>query len=153
LGSPSAVRGATGRGGEVGPASRPLPLFYALSQAGRAITAAHGSLPWELRGHGLKLSGPSSSQDLLKRVVSPNPNRARDDSFSRVAQTIGSAVLTGPVELGSVWASLPFENPKPWAHEWPTTLQMKSLIRPTGMVANRSSLDGAGRIVQGHENR
>lgn len=39
-----------------GPASAPLPLFYALSQAGRAIAAAR--LPdhqrWDFTGHGLK---------------------------------------------------------------------------------------------------
>jgi hypothetical protein len=121
--------------GRVGPASRPLPLFYALSQAGRAITAAHGSVPWELRGHGLKLSR-DSSQPLLERTVRPEPNRAGDDSYSRVSETIGSAVLTRPVELGAIWASLPFEIPKPWAHKWPTTLQVKSLIRPTGMTAS-----------------
>jgi hypothetical protein len=35
-----------------GPASCPLPLFYALSQAGRAIVAAHGNFE-QLYGHGL----------------------------------------------------------------------------------------------------
>lgn len=37
----------------VGPASRPLPLFYALSQAGRAIAAAHARGAWRLGYHGL----------------------------------------------------------------------------------------------------
>ena len=56
---------------DVGPAARPLPLFYALSQAGRAITAAKllqefvADVPWV---H-LDIAGPawaehdSASQD------------------------------------------------------------------------------------------
>jgi hypothetical protein len=44
----------------VGPASRPLPLYYALNQAGRAIAAAyqmHGN-PWEPKRHGLTIGEP-----------------------------------------------------------------------------------------------
>jgi hypothetical protein len=40
----------------VSSATRPLPLYYALNQAGRAIGAVHAAVPWELRGHGLKVS-------------------------------------------------------------------------------------------------
>ena len=38
-----------------GPASAPLPLFYALSQAGRAIAAARMTDPqrWDYFGHGI----------------------------------------------------------------------------------------------------
>jgi hypothetical protein len=116
--------------GTVGPASRPLPLFYALSQAGRAITAAHGPAPWELSGHGLKLS-QNSSHSLLERTVRPAPKRA--DSFHRVAKTIDSDVLTGPVELGAVWASLPYDLPRALEHKWPTTLRVESLARPAAV--------------------
>lgn len=41
----------------VGPESRPLNLFYGLSQAGRAVAAAaslRGSIPAQLNGHGIK---------------------------------------------------------------------------------------------------
>jgi YaaC-like Protein len=38
---------------EASPAVRPLPLFYALSQAGRAIAAAYIPEKWRLYGHGL----------------------------------------------------------------------------------------------------
>jgi YaaC-like Protein len=41
----------------VGPAASPLLLFYAVSQAGRAIAAARLDDPWRLAGHGLKTSG------------------------------------------------------------------------------------------------
>src|SRR6266487_4757283 len=64
----------------VGPASRPLPLFYALSQAGRAITAARCVRNWELRGHGLQMPDASGAP-LLKRIIKPNPAKA--DSFGR----------------------------------------------------------------------
>src|SRR5262245_60132392 len=39
-----------------GYAAKPLPLFYSLSQAGRAIAAAHLSDTWSLRGHGLRVN-------------------------------------------------------------------------------------------------
>jgi hypothetical protein len=104
----------------VGPASRPLLLFYALSQAGRAITAARGSMPWELRGHGL--TWKEGSQPLLERTI--EAESTGEDSFHRVAETIGSGVLTGPVELGAVWASLPHELPKVWGDKWPPPLKL-----------------------------
>jgi YaaC-like Protein len=44
----------------VGLAARPLPLFYALGQAGRALLAAWGP-NYEIRGHGLRLVGPSDT--------------------------------------------------------------------------------------------
>jgi hypothetical protein len=37
----------------VGPLARPLPLFYAVSQAGRAITAAWLEDGWQTKGHGI----------------------------------------------------------------------------------------------------
>ncbi len=41
-----------------GPAARPLPLFYALSQAGRAIIATRGNEQHD--GHGLTLGEPGA---------------------------------------------------------------------------------------------
>jgi hypothetical protein len=125
--------------GAVGPASRPLPLFYALSQAGRAITAAHGSVPWELHGHGLDMPGPSTPKHLLERRIEPKPTG--NDSFHRVADTTNSGVLTAPVELGAVWASLPYELPKAWADKWPSTLKLdirKALLGPSAVVTNEA---------------
>lgn len=112
--------------GVVGPAARPLPLFYAVSQAGRAITAAHGLVPWELRGHGLEMPSPSSRTPLLERTIEPKPRG--NDSFHRVAETIGSDVLTGPVQLGAVWASLPNLLPEALAQEWPRPLSVSEII-------------------------
>jgi hypothetical protein len=88
---------------QVGPAARPLPLFYALSQAGRAVTAAQADEPWQLRGHGLQLK--DEGRTLLDRRVSPEGGPGT--SFRRVAEATGSAVLQQPVTVGALCASLP----------------------------------------------
>lgn len=99
---------------DVGPAARPLPLFYALSQAGRAIAAAH--LPdggWRLAGHGLTCRPPHGRTDLLRRVVGPQQASAktlalsRPSSFAGVSNAIGSQPLSGDIELGAVWFGVP----------------------------------------------
>ena len=85
-----------------GNASRPLPLFYAVSQAGRAIAAAWADGPWTREGHGLK---HSMGRSALRSTVKPDPGP--EDSFSHVAAVTGNHGLTKPVELGALWASLP----------------------------------------------
>lgn len=88
---------------QIGAAARPLPLFYALSQAGRAVAAAHAYEPWQLRGHGLQLK--DEGQPLLNREISPAGKS--DASFRRVAQTVGSDVLEQSVTISALCASLP----------------------------------------------
>lgn len=88
---------------QVGATARPLPLFYALSQAGRAVAAAHAGEPWQLRGHGLGLK--DEGQALLNRHICPAGKS--DASFRRVAQTIGSDVLEESVTVSALCASLP----------------------------------------------
>jgi hypothetical protein len=53
------------------PAVRPLPLFYAVSQAGRAIAAADLPDAWKLHGHGLVCSdlSPVSILELESRAA------------------------------------------------------------------------------------
>jgi YaaC-like Protein len=58
----------------VGPATRPLPLYYALSQAGRAIAAARRVHPWRLRFHGLTLLD-DSGVSLPEREVRHNRDK------------------------------------------------------------------------------
>jgi hypothetical protein len=93
-----------------GPAARPLPLFYALSQAGRAIAAMgiNGD-PWELQGHGLAMPGDAGNNTLLYRKVRPNPNKR--DSFHQVARVTKSTFLKSAVSLEELWASLPYDMP------------------------------------------
>ena len=54
----------------VGAASRPLPLFYCLSQAGRAICAAWKTeSPWEPTGHGLSSRRQPDDVDVASFAV------------------------------------------------------------------------------------
>jgi hypothetical protein len=95
----------------VGPAASPLLLFYAVSQAGRAIAAARLDDPWRLSGHGLKAPAAADpSAGLLRRVVKPEDGQAsklRRLSFAAVAGATGSGRLTSGLELGAVWAAIP----------------------------------------------
>jgi hypothetical protein len=90
----------------VGTAVRPLVLFYSLSQAGRAITAAKLEEKWRLSGHGLEAKG--DWPNLLHRLVSPKPRSASDrqDSISGVALAVGSDRLSKSVQLGAIWAAM-----------------------------------------------
>lgn len=92
-----------------GSRSRPLPLFYALSQAGRAIAAAHAEQGWRLQGHGL--SAPELDRaDVCELLIHPAPRQTKDgrrDSFAAIAELGGSEPLPAPVCLGALWASLP----------------------------------------------
>jgi hypothetical protein len=95
--------------GAATPRSRPLPLFYALSQAGRAIAAARAEEDWQLRGHGL--SAPSLDvSDVCDLLIHPAPSRTKSggvDSFGAIATLGGSESLSNPVSIGALWASLP----------------------------------------------
>ncbi len=91
----------------VGAASRPLPLFYALSQAGRAITAARGEPPWQLRGHGL--SAPELSVPILNVKVkrAAKSDGRTTDSITAVAHATDSEVFEKDANIRALWASLP----------------------------------------------
>lgn len=83
-----------------GYASRPLPLFYALSQGGRAIAAArNGGEDWELRGHGLR-ARTESTVGLTR--LSPQPG-----AFAVVSRVTKSATLGKDITLAALVATLP----------------------------------------------
>ena len=110
--------------GASGHASRPLPLFYALSQAGRAIAAAH-SETWRVRSHGLAEDRSAAGDDPLLRRVQ---RRARgDDAFSSVcaALNVPDPFGSSGIEIGAAWAALPSLNGflPHWAEEWYPVLQ------------------------------
>jgi hypothetical protein len=106
---------------QVNAAARPLPLFYALSQAGRAIVAARGDDP-DIDGHGLAEDRQKPApDDLLHRRVKRVPGRNNKDAFGAVARATGSPDLTNGAELGAVWATLPQTYRLPadsWLPEW-----------------------------------
>lgn len=86
-----------------GPASRPLLLYYALTQGGNAILAARAPDPTYKPHHGLRWSrrGP-----VLERRISFQSTGA----FPAVATCLGSRVPTRSVSLGEIWRALPEFN-------------------------------------------
>lgn len=87
---------------DVGPASRPLLLFYALEQVGQAVVAAR--LEREVRGtHGLKICQPSYALELHEVTVEPNGKGL----FQAIAEAIATEAPELPMKLGELWASLP----------------------------------------------
>lgn len=110
---------------EIGPSSRPLPLFYAVAQAGRAIVAARGGP--DHYGHGLRLGDPQA--DPLETQVIPATQK-RLGHFQAVVQAIGSPALLRPAAIGALIASLPeLADVLLMRDEWPMALAV--FERPT----------------------
>jgi hypothetical protein len=94
-------------------AAAPLPIFYALSQGGRAIAAAARAAKgeqWKLNGHGIKakaLDGP------LTAVSVATDQPGRPGSFVRLTELIGLPVWGRDVEVpfGELWDALPPNAP------------------------------------------
>jgi hypothetical protein len=96
----------------VGPATRPLLVYYGLNQAGRAIAAAASEIEsgdgWQMRGHGLhcqpgSLYGPLS--DI--RIWSNSPSSK--GSFVKLSALLDSPVWgkESHITLTDFWDSLP----------------------------------------------
>ncbi|MFG2815024.1 YaaC family protein [Streptomyces sp. NPDC048410] len=115
----------------VGPASRPLVLFYGLSQAGRAI-AACAPVPMDkcrLNGHGI--SATRMDQPDLGSVIIKDKGAAGTESFTQVAAMLGSRSLPEETRLADVWAAILEVN------LWPlqsTTHPQLSISRETHQV-------------------
>jgi hypothetical protein len=86
----------------VGYATKPVQLFYALSQAGRAIAAAHAGEAWQIHGHGARVD---ESSNIGQTTVEPDARSS--GAMSVVAGATGSELWSGQVELAALWASLP----------------------------------------------
>lgn len=94
-----------------GVATRPLLVFYGLSQAGRAIAAAAIAAEnggWELNGHGIQcvsqtLRGP------LPAVRVQAGKEGSAGSFVRLSELLGSPLWSArePLALNLLWDSLP----------------------------------------------
>jgi hypothetical protein len=96
-----------GAAAAIGPLGRPLPLYYAVSQAGRAVAASRLRGDWAVRGHGLAEDNDgtdSSPGDVLSFRLRP---QRRPGVFGGTAKALGLSGLTRPVELGALWAALP----------------------------------------------
>jgi hypothetical protein len=79
----------------VTPAARPLNLYYALVQAGLAVTAAHADGKWRWDGHGLNVV-----------TLPPSLPRWRRDAAADTAHDLVVAALqlldAGPLLPGEV---------------------------------------------------
>lgn len=102
---------------DTGPASRPLPLFYGLSQAGRAVVAARDAgAHWTFRGHGI---GEAASVNQKTGTIADfhiEPHTSTSGGFKVVAAALNSSTMPGPTRLGDIWTLIPdtyrFELPK-----------------------------------------
>jgi hypothetical protein len=93
----------------VGPQTRPLLVFYGLSQAGRAIAAAAVALTeesWNLVSHGIRSAGLDEAFADIEIRTDP-PGGA--GSFVRLSELLGSPVRGNDpvVRLEEVWDTLP----------------------------------------------
>jgi YaaC-like Protein len=91
----------------IGFPSRPILLFYGLSQAGRAVAAAStaaGGDGWQLRGHGIKTGPLEQSGGVGELTVSDDGG----GSFVALATLLGSGSLPTGESLGVLWESLPY---------------------------------------------
>lgn len=92
----------------VGVQSRPLLVFYGLSQAGRAIAAASTAAAndeWKLSGHGIRALGLANAGTTGLAAVSVQDQQS--GSFIRLAEMLDAGSLPEPTRLGALWPLLP----------------------------------------------
>jgi hypothetical protein len=119
----------------VGPLARPIPLFYALSQAGRAVAASWLSDRWQVSGHGLTQDRGTNAWrggGVLKFRVKPQENGG---VFGALAESLGTSRLTGGVELGALWAALPGQDPPVGDQSWPLAMPVWPNVYMQGQEA------------------
>jgi hypothetical protein len=87
----------------VGHASRPLLLFYGLSQAGRAIAAARLADNWKPKSHGI-----TGDKDKPVPLAERECWATNSGSFVLMARTVGqSAKALGTFPVAAAWAAIP----------------------------------------------
>ncbi len=83
--------------------TRALPLFYGLSQAGRAVAVAAED-GMRLRGHGIHadFANASGGSDLFATTVTANGKQGA--SFTELSRLLGSAQMRRPQTLSDLWS-------------------------------------------------
>lgn len=84
--------------------TRPINLYYALAQAGLAISATHRPGTYTPSSHGLKIVNPGA--DLPDITVRADTDQLRG-SYGIVSSTVGSEAIQSAVSINALWASLP----------------------------------------------
>jgi hypothetical protein len=91
---------------DVGYSARPLPLFYAVSQAARALAAAAiVDDDWQLSGHGIKRRVEGES--IFDAVVFATADGKQRSTFAGLIVAVGGDSITEPTSLGRLWQSMP----------------------------------------------
>jgi hypothetical protein len=96
-----------------GPAARPLSLFYALSQFGRAIAAAAPALETENRefrllGHGLKVKDMDGVDEV--GLASVSVAGTKSGSFPSIAKALHASPMKTENTIGQVLGWVPFSS-------------------------------------------
>jgi len=86
-----------------GYATKPLQLYYGLSQGFRAVCAAHLDADWRRFGHGLTLSD-AHADALIDYVVKPVPRPL--DLHTGAMSVVGEEPLSESVTIGELLAAL-----------------------------------------------
>lgn len=90
----------------VGYSTRPILLFYGMSQAGRAVAAASTHTKnndWKLSGHGIGAIGLGQTPRLRDLEIS---NKGKG-SFTQLASILQCGSIPASVKLGDVWSTIP----------------------------------------------
>jgi hypothetical protein len=123
----------------VPPATAPILLFYALSQAGRALVAAYGGEQWEVHGHGLSIA--TRRDPIGETTISAKG----DGLFQAVAQATHSDPLTDGMTLAQLWGRIPGLDRGPGlGAEEPTIFMVDH--QPTN-TQSRVARDERGRLL------
>ena len=129
-----------------GPASRPLPLFYCLSQACRAVCAAWtAEEQWRPRSHGLKRRESNDpSPEMRVFDYAAQVNHPDQGAYGMVAAATESVTVTGHASAAELWASLPgFPTPREYIGDRPRCLLVE-LARAPGSTNVGYGLFGLG---------
>jgi hypothetical protein len=87
---------------DVGYATRPILLFYALCQGFRAVCAVRLEADWERSGHGLSFSSHAGS--VIDSSIAPKPSKL--DLYAGAMSSTGETPLPGRVSIGELLATL-----------------------------------------------
>lgn len=124
---------------QMGSETRPINLFYGLSQGARAVAAAldPNADTWRLRGHGIE-QDTSLDRPIPSIRVKDTPEER--GSFTRVARILGSPSLPTAVELGDLLAALPLNVPESTWSDRPRAVLVEHLPQSNGAWLTTSPL-------------
>ncbi len=127
-------------------ATKPLPLFYALSQGMRAASAAWVEEAWRIHGHGATVV---TQRPLMQTVIKPRPTVTEHhrDCLSTLQMLDGHDPMAKPFTLEALWAATPETPQIELAGRAPASLRLHVSPYPRGIEEATSR----GRILLGVE--